>query len=364
MPPLISIVIPVGPAHASHVVTALASCSWQTFQDWEALVINDTGGRDLSVLNGGRVRVLDAPEMPDGARRSSVARNVGIAAARGAFCVMLDADDYLLPTGLETLLRGHVAHDAAYSYGGHYGLNKAGVWAAYRSPEYSLKDLARFNLHPITALVPTACLQEVGGFDEGAPALEDWTIWLRLAQAGHCGQRVHGPVFVYRRDEGVNHIADIAGGAALMQATRARYEAEGEVHFMGCGCGGNAAAARAAAQAVVGQMGALSAMENDGLVTLEYTGRGNGKQHFTIPQSYGGGVVVAGLGPAVRYIRVSPLAADYLVNELKFFKRSTPAAPFVQPPVVAKDTLAESAAPVLATSEGEKVSTGRGKRQS
>lgn len=369
MTPLISIVIPVGPSHAELAPTALASCEWQTVTDWEALFVNDSDST-LPIEQTDRVRILDMPALADGARRSSVARNVGIEAARGIFTVFLDADDYLLSTGLETLLRGHVLHDAAYSYGGHYGVNRAGMWAAYRSPEYNLQSLAKFNIHPITALVPTECLREVNGFDEGTPGLEDWTIWLRMAQAGHCGQRVHGPTFVYRRDEGINHIPDVNGGKPLMDAVRGRYETEGEVRFMGCGCGGNATQARNAARAMVGQMEALPKMEGDGLVTLEYTGKGDGKQHFTIPSQYGGGSVAAGRGAAVRYVRVPALAAEYLVGQLGFFQRAAPAAPFSPPPgprKVAEGTVAESAAPtpVFAVPEEGKASEypGRGRRK-
>lgn len=364
--PLISIVIPVGPAHTTHVATALVSCHWQTVKQWEAILVNDAD-EPLPVEPSERVTILETPLMPDGVRRSSVARNVGIAAAKGVFTVLLDADDYLLPTGLETLLRGHVQHDAAYSYGGHYGLNREGAWAAYRSPEYDLAMLAKFNIHPITALVPTACLRAVSGFDEGTPGLEDWTIWLRLAQAGYCGQRVYGPTFVYRRDEGVNHLPDVAGGTALMDAVRGRYEVDGKVQFMGCGCNQNTTAARAVARMAVSHMEALPMNEGDGLITLEYIGRGDGKQHFGIPAQYGGGSVVAGRGPAVRYVRVKPEQAAYLIEELKFFQRAVPAAPFVPPPaptrIVADGTLEESAAPVFTVVEEGQSSPYPGRKQ-
>jgi glycosyltransferase involved in cell wall biosynthesis len=345
MAPLASIVIPVGPAHVDHVATALASCSWQTMPDWEAIVVNDSS-QSLPIAQSDKVRLIDVSYVADGLRRSSVARNVGIAAAQGVFTVFLDADDYLLPQGLETLLRGHCTHSQAYTYSGHYGLRRNGEWAAYRSPEYDQQTLAKFNIHPITALVPTSLLRDVGGFDEGTPGLEDWTLWLRLAQAGHCGERVHGASFVYRRDEGVNHIPDIAGGRALMDAILDRYRnTEGRIDFMGCGCGKNAQAARAAAKAAVGRMGALPMSENDGLVTLEFTGRGDGKQHFAIPAKYGGGSVAAGRGPAVRFVRVTLEQAEYLIG-LGFFQRAVPVAPFVPPPtVVAPNTEAESVAP-------------------
>lgn len=336
--PLASIVIPVGPAHAQHAAQALASCLWQTVTNWEAIVVNDTGGV-LTLPDDRRIRLVNAP--PKAGRRSSIARNAGFQVARGAFTVPLDADDYLLPTGLENLIRGHATHDACYSYGWHYGLNRAGAWGLFRSPEYDRDRLATFNLHPITALVPTAAVQAVGGCDEDALGLEDWTLWLRLAQAGYCGQQIYGPVFVYRRDEGVNHIADVAGGLELHDAVRDRYRNEsGEITFMGCGCGGAASEAKALARQAAPALGRLN-MADNGLITLEYTGPGVGGQWFKVPS---GRRYRAGRGPAVRYIQAPEDDAAHL-QALGFFVPVPPPAAFVPPPagVVGAGTVAESA---------------------
>lgn len=338
MTPLVSIVIPIGPAHVRHAATALASCVWQTVTNWEAIVVNDSG-QDVPLSADPRIRVIDAP--PGVGRRSSIARNAGFYQARAPFTVPLDADDYLLPTALETLLRGHAAHDACYSYGWHYGLNKAGAWGLFRSPDYDRDKLATFNLHPITALIPTAALVAVGGCDEETPGLEDWTLYLRLAQAGCCGQQVYGPIFVYRRDEGVNHIADVDGGLALHNAVRDRYRDDaGEITFMGCGCGGQAAEAKALARQAAPGLGRLN-MVSDGKITLEYTGPGMGGQWFRCPS---GRQYRAGRGPAVRYIQVPEDDAAHLQG-LGFFVPVPPPAAFVPPPagVVAHGTVAESA---------------------
>lgn len=338
MTPLVSIVIPVGPSHVAHVAQALASCAWQTVTNWEAIVVNDSG-QPLPLSADPRVRTVTAPT--HAGRRSSIARNAGFAQARAPFTVPLDADDYLLPTALETLLRGHAAHEACYTYGWHYGLNRHGAWGLFRSPDYDREKLKTFNLHPITALIPTAAIQAVGGCDEDAPGLEDWTLWLRLAMAGYCGQQIYGPVFVYRRDEGVNHIADVDGGLALHNAVRDRYkDAAGELRFMGCGCGGAAADAKALARQAAPFLGRLT-MAHDGLITLEYTGPGMGGQWFRCPS---GRQYRAGRGPAVRYIQVPEDDAAHLQG-LGFFVPVPPPAAFVPPPagVVAHGTIAESA---------------------
>ena len=343
MTPLVSIVIPVGIMHREHVKTAVASCLWQTVPNFEVIVVNDSEST-LDVQVDQRIRVIDAPFKP-GARRSSVARNAGFATAQAPFVVPLDGDDYLLPSALETLIRGHAAHEACYSYGWHYGLNRNGNWGLYRSPDYDRKKLATFNLHPITALIPTAALIESGGCDEGAPGLEDWTLWLNLARSGCCGQQIYGPIFVYRRDEGVNHIADVDGGLALHEAVRDRFRDEsGEITFMGCGCGGGAADAKALARHAVGAL-RRPTMASDGLITLEYTGRGAGGQWFQCPS---GRSYRAGRGPAVRYIQVPEDDAAHL-QQLGFFVPVPPPSAFVPPPGVVGTGVAESA--TVATDE-------------
>jgi hypothetical protein len=364
--PYASIIIPVAPAHAHLVATAIASCRWQTVHDWEVIVVNDTG-QPLRSVGDDRITVIDAPETT-GKRRAAVARNAGIAAARGVFSIFLDADDYLLPSALETFTRGHAGHDKAYSYSHHYGLNRDGAWAQYRPPEYNreprgspmshstggavpVPTMQGCNLHPITAFVPTWCLHAVGGFDEDAPGFEDWTIWLRLAMAGFCGQRIFGPTFVYRRELGISSRPDAHGGQALMDAVTAPYRnKQGDIDMGGCGCGGGADTAKKMAQTLAATFGENTTMDN-GNVMLEYIGPGMGRQTFQHPISKA--QYRAGGMPATKYIVVPPEDVDYLVHELRMFKRQAPPAPFVPPP---QEVGAEpEAAPIKMSAKREKV---------
>lgn len=344
--PLASIIIPVGPAHRDQVRTAVASCRWQTYPNWEAIVVNDAGER-LRSVGDDRVRVIDAPAPRPGKRRSSVARNAGLDVARGTFTIYLDADDYLLPTAIETFVRGHATHDAAYSYGHHYAVGASGDYALYRPPEYCrlpraempaysvLSDRQRLsmqlcNLHPITAFAPTWCLRDVGGVDEDAPGFEDWTVWLRMAIAGWCGERIWGPTFVYRAHTGIQHHEDAAGGRALMDAVTKPYRnKDGDIDMAGCGCGGGAAEAKNRARQVAATLGAPP-MNDQGNVILEYIGRGQGTQSFRHPASRR--EYRAGAHPAKRYIQVPPEDAPYLLG-LGFFRQQIPPAKFVPPPV-------------------------------
>lgn len=94
----ISIIMPTYNA-ARHLPAAIASVLAQTFTDWEMIIVND-GSTDctaafLDSLDDPRIRVI---HQPNGG--VSVARNVGLDAARGDYVTFLDADDTLPPEAL------------------------------------------------------------------------------------------------------------------------------------------------------------------------------------------------------------------------------------------------------------------------
>lgn len=351
--PLVSIIIPVGSGHERLARQAVASCLWQTVPDWEAIVVNDTSN-PLQVPNDPRILVVNAPR-DHSKRRPAGARNIGIAHATALFTIFLDADDYLLPGAIKAFVYGHARHDKAYSYGHHYGLSRDGKeWAKFRPPDYNREPRAGpkshstagsipvptmqgCNLHPITAFVPTWCLREVGGFDEQAPGFEDWTIWLRLAMAGFCGERIYGPVFVYRIHEGQQHRPDAAGGQRLMDAVTAPYrDRNGDIPMAGCGCGGGAAKAKQMAQDLAATFGD-EATADTGQAVLEYTGPGSGTQTFRHPVSKR--EYRAGNNPARRNIVVPPEDVAYLLG-LGLFRRQQAPAPFVPPPLIEDESAA------------------------
>lgn len=360
--PLVSIITPVAAHHAKLAATAVASARWQTVADWELILVNDTG-QPLRSEGDSRVRVIEAPQRQD-KRRPAVARNAAIEQARGAFAIFLDADDYLLPSAIQTFIRGHAQHEAAYSYGHHYGIASDGkTWAMYRPPDYNreprsgprshstagvngVPTMQGCNLHPITALVPTWCLRAVGGFDEDAPGFEDWSLWIRLAQAGFCGERIYGPTFVYRIQEGVSHRADALGGQALMDAVTAPYRENrtGDIPMAGCGCGGGAAKAKDMARQLAQTFGSEVVADN-GQVVLEYTGPGHGTQTYGGKgRTPTGTEYRAGNNAAKRFIVVPPEDVAYLLG-LGFFRRQNAPAPFVPPPLAEEEQPAIETAP-------------------
>lgn len=284
--PLVSVIIPVGPAHVQCAGSAVASALRSTVRDVEIIVVNDAPVGIVSTDL--RVTVIDAPMRPG--LRPAIARNAGLSVARGTFVLHLDADDYLLPDGLSALIRWHACGSRSYVYGCHYGARADGspvtlgdggppVINTYGVP-YDDWDYTRANLHAISALVPRALWDDVGGFDEHAPAWDDWTGFARLRRAGHCGELMPLPAFVYRIGLGQQHHQDNATGEAGMAATRARIVGEGW-RPMGCGCGSGAQSARQVAQAAVAA-GAAPDWGDGAMRVLEYVGPGKGTQTYRV----------------------------------------------------------------------------------
>lgn len=103
MQDLISVVVPVyncGP----YLDACLRSLTAQTWQNWEAILVDDGSTDDSPALCDAwagrepRVRVLHQKN-----RGVSAARNAGMAAARGQYLAFVDADDWVEPEFLQEL---------------------------------------------------------------------------------------------------------------------------------------------------------------------------------------------------------------------------------------------------------------------
>lgn len=143
--PSVSVVIPVGPGHARHLVNCLDSLDAQTYKRWEAIVIFDVSPEEygelvasgyihylaktwpfcrfastakgaeeyradmLGVLQlelaGQPASVLSGLWVDKGPMGAGVARNIGVELARAPLLLFLDADDWLVPTAIVKMVR-------------------------------------------------------------------------------------------------------------------------------------------------------------------------------------------------------------------------------------------------------------------
>lgn len=234
-PVRVAVIIPVGPGHEGLLVDALDSVAAQTYQQWECIVVNDTGNGPLPWVPSWAKVITTAGRIGPAA-----ARNLGIAASKAALFVPLDADDYLQPDALMVLLAAYEQAGGGVIYSQWWDdFGKATTLPAkvYDPPEYDAKLLtARGCIHAVTALYPRSAWEQVGGFDEALTHWEDWDFALKLASVGVCGTKVAQPLWTYRKQTGARREQNASAFDAGKQAILAKWGPlwEGKDELMAC----------------------------------------------------------------------------------------------------------------------------------
>jgi len=181
----VSVIIPTF-NRAHKIARALASVFYQTFTDYEILVVDD-GSVDTTpeVLTPFRSRIEWITHSKN--LGVSAARNTGIKRARSPLIAFLDSDDYWLPDKLAAQVSFFSEHPEA---------------AAAQTEELWIRRGARVNpmkkhfkpsgmifepslklcvVSPSAVVVKRSLLEEVGLFDEEFPVCEDYDLWLRIS---------------------------------------------------------------------------------------------------------------------------------------------------------------------------------------
>lgn len=215
--PLISVVMPaykVGP----FIGEALASVAAQSYLNWEVLVVDDHGPDDgmVDIVRGfaaehptHRVELI-THEVNKGV---SAARNTAIAAAKGELVAFLDPDDLWSPDHLAQALRVFRERPGIGVVSGPVGVFKDEpgeektritgneLWRSQLFPF----SLALHNfIQPSATVVLRSALQGVGGFDTdpGLQHIEDYDLWIRLAEHGYQFAFLKRPTSQYRKHDG------------------------------------------------------------------------------------------------------------------------------------------------------------------
>lgn len=178
--PSVGIVIPCF-NQKQFLATAIESALTQTVPPQELIVVDDGSKQDLSKVVSAfpAVRLIRQEN-----RGLAGARNTGARAAAVDKLLFLDADDRLLPNGIEAGLRCFSEHPhCAFVYGAHRILRGDQVSETFHFAS-SHADMIECNWVGMiaTAMFDRSKLLEIGGFDESLGMCEDWDAYLRLSR--------------------------------------------------------------------------------------------------------------------------------------------------------------------------------------
>lgn len=333
--PTVSVIIPVGPDHLGYLPAALDSLLGQSFRNWEVICVLDW--RITEYTHQQQLRRIDQvypfirwDTTPAHASGPGLARNQGLAMAKAPFVLWLDADDYLTPPALESMLRAYLAGDAGYIYSDWYGRHADGRMEMMEAPDYQQMAWLEQGQHAVTCLMATTGARRLGGFDEDLRGWEDWDFFVKAAIAGVCGVRVPQPLLVYRYHTGTRRDQSLARKDELLAALRDRYAgyALGEEPMGKC-CGGNGDAIIQARQYLEGAPVVAEAITpgEDGKVRMEFIGDQQGAVTWVANRNQ----YRAGREPASRYINAEPQDVKHL-ESLGVF-RVVPGQQLRPPPV-------------------------------
>lgn len=200
--PEVSVVMPLF-NYGEYVRGAIESVMANENVVCDLVIVDDHSGDDSVAIV--RQVMADYDRFPirlvvQGANRGpSPTRNRGIEHARADLVMMLDADNFLYPRSLETLVAALKGSDAAFAYGILDVFGERSGLLSYLP--WDVDRLVRGNYIDAMALLRKSAWEKVGGFDpsaDGTGGLDDYDFWLHLAAEGERGEFVREFVGRYR----------------------------------------------------------------------------------------------------------------------------------------------------------------------
>lgn len=185
--PEVSVIIPTY-NDAIFLEKALSSVLEQTFQNWEAIVVDNTScDNTIEVINTFNDRRIKTYSIKNhGVIAAS--RNFAVQKSNAKYIAFLDSDDFWFPTKLEVGVKkmdeGYDLFCHAEEWFDEHSRVKQVAYGPKKSANY--KSLLYFGnkISTSATIVRRFCLNEVGGFSENPKyiTVEDYDLWMRIAE--------------------------------------------------------------------------------------------------------------------------------------------------------------------------------------
>lgn len=199
---------------------ALKSIADQTYQDYEAIVINDGGVSVREVTKKHEKVSLIEYSMNKGL---PAARNTGIRASKGKYITFLDDDDIMLPEHLQTLVDA-LDSGAKIAYGDFYLWKNDKEMHHGMSVDYNKQRLHVHNLFPVMCVMLRRELFDDCMFDETLNSHEDWDLWLRMSEKVTDFVHIKKRTTAYSKRDGQDQISKQPHHIEAYREVKRRYD--------------------------------------------------------------------------------------------------------------------------------------------
>ena len=233
--PLVSVIIPTK-NRCRLLVRAIESVWEQTWKNMEVIVVNDNSTDDTAAVleekYGERITVFHNKESQGGA----VARNQGIAQAKGKYIAFLDDDDTWVAEKTETQINALELNPAASvitcSYYSIHANGRKNIVRVSFNPELLLQDnyLGGASMY----LATKENLEKIGGFTPGLRSGQDWDLLIRLYEIGQIQVTDIPLVNYYEHNEAriTNLMSSYLGRRDIFLAYRNRMQSEQKIKVL------------------------------------------------------------------------------------------------------------------------------------
>lgn len=197
---LVSVVIPAFNSE-QYIGECVDSVLAQSYRNFEIIIIDDGSTDDtvniVSDYQDDRIRLFHQNNSG-----SAAARNYGVKQASGMWIAFIDADDIWLPGKLQKQLEhcsNHAwSHTDLFFHGDFYPkYTKATKFTSKHSGFILNNLLVENSIGTSSVVIKKEIFQASGGFNTNLRALQDWDLWLRVAEK-HQVCYVDEPLVYYR----------------------------------------------------------------------------------------------------------------------------------------------------------------------
>lgn len=185
---LVSVIIPTFNTPADWLKKAINSVLIQEGIDLELIVVDDSSEIPFSGvqndIHDDRIRYIRSKTNLG----VSASRNIGINEAKGKWVSFLDADDWWAPGKLSTQLEQLTKTNTLWCYTSAYVTSNDEKVISLHEATHSGRILKQaLSKQIITGscsgvIIDRTLLNKIGGFDESGSIVEDWDMWIRIAE--------------------------------------------------------------------------------------------------------------------------------------------------------------------------------------